>query len=67
MATEYCDAWTYNEIYGHYPPTDGSHDPALGDPEQALSTAGVKAEVTSKVVTAPEQPAPEASQVAETK
>lgn len=67
MATDYCDPWTYNEVYGHLPPTDGSRDPALGDPDAALSTTGIDTEVTTKVVTPPEPDTPATSEIAETK
>lgn len=68
MATEYCDPWTYSQIYGHEPPADGSYDPALGDPEQALNvSAPAEPETTTKVVTAPKKAPAKKSGTAETK
>jgi hypothetical protein len=68
MTTEYCDRYTYFQVYGHYPPEDGSYDPALGNGDEVLNVT-VQPEVTAKVVQPdPEQPAkPKRSRNAETK
>lgn len=68
MATEYCDPWTYAQVYGHEPPTDGSYDPALGDPDEALNVSvPAEPEATTKVVAAPKKTAPKKTEAAETK
>lgn len=68
MATEYCDRWTYFQVYGHYPPEDGSLDPAIaggmGENKPKPETV-----VEAKVV-APSEPTKfdmQTSDVAETK
>lgn len=63
MGTSYCDRYTYFQIYGHYPPEDGTIDPALASGTEAVS------EVVAKVVTPNEasRSSMQTSDVAETK
>lgn len=74
MSTSYCDRYTYFQVYGHYPPDDGSLDPAVASgglhmTESATGEAGSGPEVTAKVVTAaePRKFDMQTSDVAETK
>lgn len=65
MATSYCDRYDYFRIYGHYPPEDGSYDPALGGSDIVMGIH--KPIVETKVVAAVEEPKLKTSRVAETK
>lgn len=68
MPTEYCDRWTYKQVYGHEPPTDGSWDPALGNVDEALNVTETPAVETKVVEPAPAvESKPKRSRVAETK
>ncbi|AHH98327.1 hypothetical protein [Kutzneria albida] len=65
MPTEYCDRYTYFQVYGHYPPDDGSRDPAL---DENVDGESQPEEPTTKVVTPVGKPKPrKSSRVAETK
>lgn len=68
--TEYCDRETFRQVYGHYPPEDGSLDPAVAPGNAAMgeSQRDEATGVESKMVTPVSEPRQvETSGVAETK